>query len=418
MPHMTSHGSRGIDELLTTSIDPSQFLGEQALRLRAASVERWGESSALEMVGFSPKFLELQSKLAKAARYKEPVLITGESGVGKEAFAQAIYLLGTPKGRPYVSVNCPQHQDGNLTVSELFGHTRGSFTGAIADRRGAFEEADGGVIFLDEVGDLHLTAQAMLLRSLQTGEFKPLGSTRARSADVRVVSATNRSLNTLVLKNEFRYDLLFRLWYFHLAVPPLRERGDDWRLIVDYVLLRLARKYGIAKPMSTAALNTLESYHWPGNVRQLISVVTMGYAMSEGTFIEPEDFAAEFGKPTEGDPIDRQPGPASLDPPTMSVPAAADIGTELFERITRHGESFWESIYERFMDRDLNRGQVRALVKKGLSESHGNYRRLLVAFRLPATDYQRFMDFLRHHNLKPQTQPDPLKRRDPWGTIS
>ena len=102
----------------------------------------------------------------------------------------------------------------------------------------------------------------------------------------------------------------------------------------------------------------------------------------------------------------------------MAVPAAADIGTELFDRITRHGESFWESIYERFMDRDLNRGQVRALVKKGLSESHGNYRRLLVAFRLPATDYQRFMDFLRHHNLKPQTQPDPLKRRDPWGTIS
>ena len=397
---MTSHGSRSIDELVTTSIDPSHFMSEQALRLRAQSVERWGESSALEMVGFSPKFLELQSKLAKAARYKEPVLITGESGVGKEAFAQAVYLLGTQKGRPYVSVNCPQHQDGNLTVSELFGHTRGSFTGAIADRRGAFEEADGGVIFLDEVGDLHLTAQAMLLRSLQTGEFKPLGSTRARSADVRVVSATNRSLNTLVLKNEFRYDLLFRLWYFHLAVPPLRDRGDDWRLIVDYVLMSLARKYGIAKPMSSAALQALENYHWPGNVRQLISVVTMGYAMAEGTFIEPEDFAAEFSKPAEGE--ERQPiqAPASLDPPASASPAA-DIGTELFERITRHGDSFWENIYERFMDRDLNRGQVRALVKKGLSASDGNYRRLLVAFRLPASDYQRFMDFLRHHNLKP-----------------
>jgi DNA-binding NtrC family response regulator len=407
---MTSDGSRGLADLVTI-IEPAQFMSEQALRIRALSVERWGDHSALEMVGFSPKFLELQSKLAKAARYKEPVLITGESGVGKEAFAQAVYLLGAQKSHPYVSVNCPQHQDGNLTVSELFGHTRGSFTGAIADRRGAFEEADGGVIFLDEVGDLHLTAQAMLLRSLQTGEFKPLGATKARTAAVRVVSATNRNLNTLVVTNQFRYDLLFRLWYFHLAVPPLRDRGDDWRLIVDYCLMSLAKKYGIAKRMSGDALHTLGSYHWPGNVRQLISVVTMGYAMAEGTYIEPDDFVAEFNKPADTEPITRQTAPLEnarenarenkLEPPAVSSLAAGDIGTELFDRITRHGDSFWQSIYERFMDRDLNRSQVRALVKKGLTESDNNYRRLLVVFRMPASDYQRFMDFLRHHNLKP-----------------
>jgi DNA-binding NtrC family response regulator len=240
------------------------------------------------------------------------------------------------------------------------------------------------------------------LRSLQTGEFKPLGATKARSADVRVVSATNRNLNTLVLSNQFRYDLLFRLWYFHLAVPPLRDRGDDWRLIVDYCLLRLAIKYGIAKRMSGDALQTLNSYHWPGNVRQLISVVTMGYAMSEGTYIEPEDFVAEFNKPADTEPITRAAPPIeNVDPPAVSSSAAADIGTELFDRITRHGDSFWQSIYERFMDRDLNRSQVRALVKKGLAESENNYRRLLVVFRMPASDYQRFMDFLRHHNLKP-----------------
>jgi DNA-binding NtrC family response regulator len=398
---MTSDGSRGLADLVT--IDPSTFMSEQALRIRTVSVERWGDHSALEMVGHSPKFLELQSKLGKVARYKEPVLITGESGVGKDAFAQAVYLLGAAKGRPYISVNCPQHQDGNLTVSELFGHTRGSFTGAIADRRGAFEEADGGVIFLDEVGDLHLTAQAMLLRSLQTGEFKPLGATKARSADVRVVSATNRNLNTLVVTNQFRYDLLFRLWYFHLAVPPLRDRGDDWRLIIDYCLLSLAKKYGIAKRMSGDSLRTLGAYHWPGNVRQVISVVTMGYAMAEGTYIEPEDFVAEFNKPVETDPITHQPL-ESVDPPaapTATLAAIADIGTELFDRITRHGDNFWQTVYERFMDRDLNRAQVRSLVKKGLTEAENNYRRLLVVFRMPASDYQRFMDFLRHHNLKP-----------------
>src|SRR5262245_40730384 len=359
VPTMTSDGSRGLADLVT--IEPSQFMSEQALRIRALSVERWGDHSALEMVGHSPKFLELQSKLAKAARYKEPVLVTGESGVGKEAFAQAVYLLGAQKGRPYVSVNCPQHQDGNLTVSELFGHTRGSFTGAIADRRGAFEEADGGVIFLDEVGDLHLTAQAMLLRSLQTGEFKPLGATKARSADVRVVSATNRNLNTLVVTNQFRYDLLFRLWYFHLAVPALRDRGDDWRLIVDYCLLSLAKKYGIAKRMSGDALRTLGAYYWPGNVRQLISVLTMGSAMAEGTYIEPDDFVAEFNKPVDTDPITHHTPPVeSLDPPSAPAVAAAiaDIATELFDRITEHGDSFWQTVYERFMDRDLNRSQV------------------------------------------------------------
>ena len=133
----------------------------------------------------------------------------------------------------------------------------------------------------------------------------------------------------------------------------------------------------------------------------------MGYAMSEGTYIEPDDFVAEFNKPADTEPITRQNAPlenpreSNLESPAVSSLAAADIGTELFERITRHGDSFWQSIYERFMDRDLNRSQVRALVKKGLTESENNYRRLLVVFRMPASDYQRFMDFLRHHNLKP-----------------
>jgi DNA-binding NtrC family response regulator len=398
---MTSNPAHSLATAPVDVMEPTQFMNAQALRVRTLSIERWGENKGLEMVGFSSRFLELQTKLAKASRYREPVLITGESGVGKEAVAQAVYLLGPFKGRPYVSVNCPQHQDGNLTVSELFGHTRGSFTGAIADRRGAFEEADGGVIFLDEVGDLHLTAQAMLLRSLQTGEFKPLGATRERSADVRVVSATNRSLNTLVATKQFRYDLLFRLWYFHLAVPPLRERGDDWKIIVDYCLLNLARKYGIAKHFSSASLKLLESYTWPGNVRQLISVVTMGYAMAEGEFIEPEDFAAEMGKPEEAhdqlDRLERQ-RPSASDDDTKPV----DFATELYKRITCQGVNFWDLVYQDFMDRNLNREQVRSLVKKGLGESAGNYRRLLETLRLPASDYQRFMDFLRHHNLKPQ----------------
>jgi DNA-binding NtrC family response regulator len=363
----------------TISGDLVNLMSEPALRIRALSAELHGEARAVEMIGQSPAFLAALAKVEKIARYREPVLITGESGVGKEHFAQAIYLLGGPKGRPYVSVNCPQYQEGNLTVSELFGHTKGSFTGAVADRRGAFEEADGGVIFLDEIGDLPSPAQAMLLRALATGEFRPLGATRSRSADVRVVSATNRELNELVMTNQFRYDLFFRLRHFHLDLPPLRLRGEDWRLIVDHTLRRLARKYGVSKRLSPASMGLLEGNRWPGNVRQLIGVVSTGYGMADGEVIEPDDFDLLL----EGS--DR-------------FTEAVDTS---YERIVNGGEDFWRAAGQPFLDRDLNRSQVKAVVRKGLETTSGNYRRLLEIFNLPAGDYQRFMDFLRHHNLKP-----------------
>ncbi len=280
---------------------------------------------------------------------------------------------------PYVSVNCPQFQEGNLTVSELFGHTKGSFTGAIADRRGAFEEADRGVVFLDEVGDLDVTAQAMLLRTLATGEYKPLGASRPRTADVRIVAATNRDLNKLVVVNQFRHDLLFRLWYFHLAVPALRQRGDDWRILLDYYLLRLCRHHGVAKRFSSSALRLLETYHWPGNVRQLIGIVTVGYAMADGDTIESGDFASELEKYGE----------------------ASDTTEDFYDRLVGDSKDFWEVIYKPFIDRDLNRAQVKAVIKRGLAATQGNYRKLLDLIHLPAADYQKFMDFLRHHDLKP-----------------
>ncbi len=354
-------------------------MSERALRIHALSRERWGAERSVDMVGFAPAFLDQQAKLEKIARYQEPVLITGESGVGKEQFAQAVYLLSHPASAPYVAVNCPQYQDGNLTVSELFGHTRGSFTGAVADRKGAFEEADGGVIFLDEIGDLHPSAQAMLLRTLATGEYRPLGASRPRSVRVRVVAATNRPLNQLVMTEQFRTDLLFRLRRFHLELPPLRERGDDWAVLLEYCLAKLRERYGVAKRASPASLAVLERYRWPGNVRQLISAVTMGYAMAEGDTIEPRDFA----------------------PLVEESSSAGEPSESLYDRIVRDGEDFWRAVYEPFMARDLNRREVRSLICRGLTDTKGNYRKLLDLFHLPAADYQRFMDFLRHQNLKP-----------------
>lgn len=359
-------------------LEPGRYLTDRALALRQASVAASRDCTPIEIVGRSPGVEALLVKLEKIRRYNEPVLITGESGVGKEWFARAVHLLGPRCTRPLVTVNCPQFQEGNLTVSELFGHIKGSFTGAVADRRGAFEEAQGSVLFLDEVGDLHPLAQAMLLRAIATGEYKPLGADRARTADVRVVAATNRDLNQLVLVNQFRYDLLCRLWYFHLAVPPLRERGDDWRLLLDFYLHRLAAHHGVAKRFSPSAMKVLENYRWPGNVRQLIGIVTMGYAMADGDVIEEQDFASEMEKYGR---------------------AGDDMGL-LYERVLA-GASFWDAVYEPFMNRDLNRAQVKTFIRRALAAADDNYRRLIDLLQLPASDYQRFMDFLRHHDLKP-----------------
>jgi DNA-binding NtrC family response regulator len=277
-------------------------------------------------------------------------------------------------------VNCPQYQDGHLTVSELFGHKKGSFTGAIADRKGCFETADGGVIFLDEIADLHMSAQVMLLRALAAGEFQPLGSDSRRQVNVRVIAATNRPLDKLMVAEEFRHDLFFRLRYFLLNLPPLRARGDDWALLLDYTLQKLHAKYGVAKRFSPESLDLLSRYDWPGNVRQLMSVATTGYALSEGDVIRPEDFRE------------------TLDTSGVSQ---ADSAEDLYQRIVSRREDFWKVIHDAFMARDLNRAQVRAFVAKGLADAKGSYRDMIALLGLDQSSYQRFMDFLRHNRLKP-----------------
>jgi DNA-binding NtrC family response regulator len=364
--------------------DPSSAIhgafSEVALRVRGLSIEEWGASRAIDMVGQHPSYVSLLARLQKVSVYDEPVLITGESGSGKESLAQALYLLGLRRGKPYVAVNCPQYQDGNLTVSELFGHRKGSFTGAIVDRKGCFETGDGGVIFLDEIADLHMSAQVMLLRALASGEFQPLGSDVSRRVNVRVVAATNRHLEQLMVAQQFRHDLFFRLHYFMLRVPPLRERGDDWLFLLDYALFRLHQKYGVAKKFSREALDTLSTYKWPGNVRQVISVATMGYALADGDTISLPDFEAqlEFGGASPSDYVE-----------------------ELYERISLRQQTFWEAVYEPFMKRDLNRVQVKAVIKKGLASCEGSYQKLVDSLGLSRNEYQRFMDFLRHQDLKP-----------------
>ncbi len=369
-------------------------LSPVARRIREASIKQWGEESAVEIVGRSQSMVSLLERLEKMAPFDEPVLILGESGVGKEALSQSIYLLGERTAKPLVPVNCPQYQEGNLTVSELFGHKKGSFTGAASDRKGCFETADGGIVFLDEVADLHMSAQVMLLRALASGEFQPLGSDQTKRVDVRVIAATNRSLNQLAENREFRRDLIFRLRYFQIHVPPLRERDGDWLLLLDHFLLNMHQRYGVQKRFSDASLQLLETYPWPGNVRELITVTTMGYALAERDVIEPRDFLAQLEE-------ERQP-----ETPDEKL-ATSDEGLDsLYRSLTSSDGNFWELLQEPFLERDLNRRQVRRLVGRGLRETNGSYRDLCAVWNIQPQRYQKFMDFLRHHRLKPKSYQD------------
>jgi transcriptional regulator with GAF, ATPase, and Fis domain len=350
--------------------------------VRAKSIEKWGPSVPVELLGLSPKFRDTLEKVQKFAKFNQTILITGESGVGKEFFAKACYLLGDRTHAPLVVVNCPQYGDANLTVSELFGHVKGSFTGAMSDHKGLFEVADGGVVFLDEVGDLHPNAQTMLLRALAEKEVKPVGSTKTYSVNVRVIAATNRLLRDMIAAGQFRQDLYFRLRYFPLDIPPLREREDDWKLLISFFVEKLNYEYGLKKGFSPTSLKILEGYSWPGNVRELKSIVTIGYSMTDAKYIEPEHFITELSE--------------------ASIPAVEEAKSELFQRMIKGGLTFWEVIHKPFLDRELNRSQVRDVVSQGLLQARGSYRRMSMLFNVLPDHYQKFMDFLRHHRLKPE----------------
>jgi transcriptional regulator with GAF, ATPase, and Fis domain len=367
----------------------NDYLCDTATRIRQLTAEKWGEDKAVELVGQSPVMTKLLAKVEKFARFNEPILIVGESGVGKELFAKACYVLGPRSDKAFVSVNCPQYQEGNLTVSELFGHKKGSFTGAVCDRRGLFETADRGVVFLDEIADLHLSAQVMLLRALAEGEFRAVGGMETQSVNVRVIAATNRPLQEMIVAKEFRDDLYFRLCYFRLDVPPLRDRGDDWRLLLERNLHRLATTYGVRKTFSKSSLDLLSQHKWPGNIRELKGIVSIGYSLSDGEFIEPCDFEMQLER-----------GKSS--PAAVVAGGAPDEGVDPYVRMADGKECFWDAVYLPFMDRDLNRAQVRQLVQRGLADSSGSYTKLASLFNVPTDQYHKFMDFLRHHGLKPE----------------
>jgi two-component system NtrC family response regulator len=242
------------------------------------------------LIGKSPLMKDVCDKINRVANSKSAVLITGESGSGKELVARAIHFNGPGSGRPFLAVNCGALVD-SLAESELFGHEKGSFTGAHARHLGVFEQAQGGTIFLDEIGELPLNLQSKLLRVLDTGEIRRVGSEKSVQLDLRLVSATNRDLKGEVQSGRFREDLYFRISVVRIEVPPLRERKEDVPLLAEAYLQELIRAGGIhAKRFSPRSLQFLAEYRYPGNVRELHNLIAHAALMAQGENIEPEDF--------------------------------------------------------------------------------------------------------------------------------
>jgi DNA-binding NtrC family response regulator len=261
------------------------FAGRAATELPA---EPRGPALPEGVIGRSPAMVDLYGLVARAAATELPVVILGETGAGKEWVARAVHRHSRRGAGPFVAVNCAALAPGTLE-SELFGHARGSYTGATSARRGLFQSADGGTIFLDEVAELPLRVQADLLRVIQSGEVRAVGSEATTHADVRVLAATHQDLEQRVEHGLFRRDLLYRLRVFSIAVPPLRERLGDLPALAEYFLARA----GSARRLSAEALAVLCARRWRGNVRELRAVIERAAALAPGAMILPEDLGAE-----------------------------------------------------------------------------------------------------------------------------
>ena len=241
------------------------------------------------LIGRSAPMQALYRCIERAAAFNVPVLILGESGTGKELVARGLYELSARRGRPFGTINAGA-LTRELLLSELFGHERGAFTGAIAKKAGLLSTVDGGTVFLDEIGDIPLDAQVMLLRFLQDGEIRPIGSTTTRRADVRVIAATHRHLAAAVDRGTFREDLFYRLQRVVLEVPALRERREDIPLLAEHVCRALGTRHKIVvRGLTREALDAMERYAWPGNVRELEAKLEQAAIFKRGEWISVED---------------------------------------------------------------------------------------------------------------------------------
>ncbi len=322
------------------------------------------------IIGVSQAMREVFKLIGQVAASDVTVMVTGESGTGKELVARAIFQHSLRATRPFIAVNCAAIPE-NLIESELFGHEKGSFTGATNQRIGKFEMCDGGTIFLDEIGDMAPPTQTKILRALQEGEIQRVGGSKTIQVNVRLIAATNKPLETMVREKTFREDLYYRLNVVRIQLPPLRERPEDIPPLVDFVLRRLARDKKV-RPLgiSPEALDALASYDWPGNVRELENTVYRSAVMAQGEAILVKDLPAELAATAESRARLADDGADVLDD------AGADDGAALSAADAVPGpEACLDAAYARLReenDRNLLECAEREFVRRALRETGGN----------------------------------------------
>ena len=363
------------------------------------------------MLGTSAAMRAIEKEIDVAAACSAKVLITGESGVGKELVARLIHEGSARRANKFVAINCAGLPD-SLLESELFGHVRGSFTGAYRDKKGWLEAAHGGTIFLDEVGEMSLRMQAMLLRFLETGEIQRVGSERALPAlDVRVIAATHRNLSECVRERTFREDLYYRLNVVHIEVPPLRDRRGDIPVLLKHFLSMFSSAHRLPVPEVAAdAMQRLASYDWPGNVRELKNVAERLVVGSRSGRIEtttlPSDVSARSTQSAPRSDVALMASSTVLTVPVSSPGAAASSTLQhRLDRLMKDRVSFWSEVHEPFMNHDITREDVRQLVREGLTHTRGNYKMLVRAFNMDPRDYKRFLSFLRTYKCHVSFRP-------------
>jgi DNA-binding NtrC family response regulator len=330
--------------------------------------------ASVPLLGGSRTMLSLREDIERAARCAAKVLITGETGAGKEVVARCIHHQSARSRRPFAAVNCSGITE-TLLESELFGHVRGSFTDAHRDSPGLIRQAQGGTLFLDELGEMSLRMQAMLLRFADTGEMQPVGALGIMQVcDVRLITATNRDLRGLIEAGAFRQDLYYRVNVIAISVPPLRDHAEDVPALLQHYLRRASSAHGMLTPeVDTSAMEVLIGYSWPGNVRELRNI-------AERLVLE------DFQRPVTADDLRL----------SMSTQEQTEITTgstessrtaQLWEQFEA-GKNFWTVVYQPFKRRELTRHDVTELIHGGLSRTAGSYRNLLGLFNLPAADYK------------------------------
>ena len=357
-------------------------------------------NTEVRLLGQSEAVRNILADIDCAARSGAKVLITGETGVGKEVVSRLIHHRSARAAGRLVTVNCAGLPD-SLLESELFGHVRGSFTGAYRDKPGLLEMAPNGTVFLDEVGEMSARMQVVLLRFLETGEIQRIGADRSHvRVNVRLITATNRDLPKEIAAGNFREDLFFRLNVIRMHIPPLRERSEDVPLLFEHYLDFYCDQHRVPRPqIAPAAIEALLAYRWPGNIRELRNVAERIALKTTGDVLRPNDLPAEIVRPGDRfDAVAAVDGTVAAPSGVVSAPTGSPQVEEMTNRMLRQGESFWSAVYPVFMARDLTRDDLRRIIEIGLENTNGNYRLLVALFNMPNEDYKRFLGFLRKHN--------------------